>query len=192
MTTLDDRSPLTSEGGFFVIAGAGRVAAAADSLCAAAAKRVRLAGAWRSPAIVRPSAGPRWQVLCPPGPRVATGGAELRFHSGLPVELVNVDDAVALVVIAPGRAILARSGAFVAMTGDWFDRAWEATPALTPLSDRQRRVLALMAVTDDHGIARRLEISVTTVRRHIKAIYDALGVDNRFAAGVMAAKHGWV
>jgi DNA-binding NarL/FixJ family response regulator len=49
-----------------------------------------------------------------------------------------------------------------------------------------------MAVADDHGIARRLEISVTTVRRHIKAIYEMLGVDNRFAAGVLAAKHGWL
>ena len=58
--------------------------------------------------------------------------------------------------------------------------------------EEQRRVLALMARYDDHVIARRLGISVTTVRRRIKAVYALLGVDNRFAAGVAVAKRGWL
>jgi DNA-binding CsgD family transcriptional regulator len=184
--------PPAPDGDVRVVAGAERVAAAAEALCATAAKHIRLAGAWRSPVPARQSVDLRCRILCPPGPRVATGRAELRFHSGLPVELVHVDDTVALVVFAPGRALLARSGSLVAMTGEWFDRMWETTPNQASISDRQRRVLALMAVADDHGIARRLEISVTTVRRHIKSIYEMLGVDNRFAAGVLAAKHGWL
>ncbi|WP_409495573.1 LuxR C-terminal-related transcriptional regulator [Amycolatopsis sp. cmx-11-12] len=36
-------------------------------------------------------------------------------------------------------------------------------------------------------MARLLGISVTTVRRHVKAIYEKFGVGNRFAAGVAAA-----
>ena len=192
MTVIEDWMLLAPDGEAGVLAGAGSIAAAVEDLGAAAAKRVRLAGARRLPTIVRRPGGPRCQILCPPWRCTAAGGAEIRFHPGLPIELVHVDDAVALVFFAPGKAIWGRSGEFVAMTGEWFDRVWEATPGVAPISERQRLVLALMAVADDHGIARRLEISVTTVRRHIKAIYDVLGVDNRFAAGMMAAKHGWI
>lgn len=53
-------------------------------------------------------------------------------------------------------------------------------------------MLALMARYDDHVIARRLGVSVTTVRRRIKAVYALLGVNNRFAAGVAVAKRGWL
>jgi DNA-binding NarL/FixJ family response regulator len=50
----------------------------------------------------------------------------------------------------------------------------------------------MMPTDDDAAIARRLRISVSTVRRHIKSLYLILGVNNRFAAGVVAAKRGWV
>ncbi|HEX4724576.1 MAG TPA: hypothetical protein VH333_18805 [Pseudonocardiaceae bacterium] len=56
----------------------------------------------------------------------------------------------------------------------------------------QLRVLRMMPTDDDAAIARRLRISVSTVRRHIKSLYLILGVNNRFAAGVVAAKRGWV
>jgi DNA-binding NarL/FixJ family response regulator len=60
------------------------------------------------------------------------------------------------------------------------------------LNVAQRDVLKLMLACDDETIARRLELSVTTVRRHIKTIYRALGVNNRFAAGLAAAKLAWL
>jgi hypothetical protein len=56
----------------------------------------------------------------------------------------------------------------------------------------QLRVLRMMPTDDDAAIARRLRLSVSTVRRHIKSLYQMLGVDNRFAAGMVAAKRGWV
>lgn len=56
----------------------------------------------------------------------------------------------------------------------------------------QLRVLRMMPTDDDAAIARRLRLSVSTVRRHIKSLYLILGVNNRFAAGVVAAKRGWV
>jgi len=56
----------------------------------------------------------------------------------------------------------------------------------------QLRVLRMMPTDDDAAIARRLRLSVSTVRRHIKSLYLMLGVNNRFAAGVVAAKRGWV
>ncbi|HEX4703539.1 MAG TPA: hypothetical protein VH352_15535 [Pseudonocardiaceae bacterium] len=56
----------------------------------------------------------------------------------------------------------------------------------------QLRVLRMMPTDDDAAIARRLRLSVSTVRRHIKSLYVMLGVDNRFAAGMVAAKRGWI
>jgi DNA-binding NarL/FixJ family response regulator len=56
----------------------------------------------------------------------------------------------------------------------------------------QLRVLRMMPTDDDAAIARRLRLSVSTVRRHIKSLYLILGVNNRFAAGMVAAKRGWV
>jgi len=63
----------------------------------------------------------------------------------------------------------------------------DAAPA-----DIQLRVLRLMPTDDDAAIARRLRLSVSTVRRHIKSLYLMLGVNNRFAAGMVAAKRGWI
>ena len=62
----------------------------------------------------------------------------------------------------------------------------------TLLTGTQRRVLNLMPTNGDEAIARRLNMSLTTVRRQVKAIYAALGVDSRFAAGVAAAKRGLI
>jgi hypothetical protein len=56
----------------------------------------------------------------------------------------------------------------------------------------QLKVLRMMPTDDDAAIARRLRLSVSTVRRHIKALYLMLGVNNRFAAGMVAAKRGWI
>jgi DNA-binding NarL/FixJ family response regulator len=44
----------------------------------------------------------------------------------------------------------------------------------------------------DEVIARRLNISVTTVRRHIATIMQRLGVSSRFAAGAAAQRKGWI
>jgi DNA-binding transcriptional ArsR family regulator len=62
----------------------------------------------------------------------------------------------------------------------------------TSPGELQLRVLRMMPTDDDAAIARRLRLSVSTVRRHIKSLYEMLGVDNRFAAGMVAAKRGWV
>jgi DNA-binding NarL/FixJ family response regulator len=44
----------------------------------------------------------------------------------------------------------------------------------------------------DEAIARALGTSVRTVRRHITALLEMLGVNSRFAAGAAAAKRGWI
>jgi len=44
----------------------------------------------------------------------------------------------------------------------------------------------------DETIARSVDTSVRTVRRHISSVMENLGVNSRFAAGAMAAKRGWI
>jgi DNA-binding NarL/FixJ family response regulator len=62
------------------------------------------------------------------------------------------------------------------------------------LSCRQLEVLELLALgRSNEDIARRLYISVNTVKFHVHAIYDRLGVHNRVeAAGVLAARRASV
>ena len=44
----------------------------------------------------------------------------------------------------------------------------------------------------DEQIARKLDLSLRTVRRRIAALMTELGVDTRFQAGVEAARRGWL
>ncbi len=64
-------------------------------------------------------------------------------------------------------------------------------PELGSIPDRARAVLALMAegLADD-AIARRLGISRNTVRNHIAAIYDRVGLRKRSAVIVWARERG--
>jgi LuxR family maltose regulon positive regulatory protein len=58
-----------------------------------------------------------------------------------------------------------------------------AGPLIEPLTDREREVLGLMAQgLSNPEIARKLFISVTTVKTHAKNIYGKLNVKNRFQA----------
>lgn len=59
-------------------------------------------------------------------------------------------------------------------------------PALSP---RETEVLRLVAAgCDNPEIARRLVISQSTVKRHVEAILDKLGVENRVQAAVAAVR----
>ena len=131
----------------------------------------------------------------------ARHGEEVRVRADVPVKMLHVDDTIAMISTdrAAQSALLVRTPAILAMLSGWFDLLWEHSATMATcgadggaLTAGQRRVLELLAVDGDEAIARRLNMSLTTVRRHVKAIYIALGVDGRFAAGVAAAKRGWI
>jgi DNA-binding CsgD family transcriptional regulator len=132
----------------------------------------------------------------------ARSGEEVRLRDRMPVKMLHVDDSIALVGIGQlaRTALLVRSEAILTMLAEWFDLLW-SDPTTVRLPDDttdhspeeiQFRVLRMMSTDDDTAIARRLKLSVSTVRRHIKSLYGQLGVDNRFAAGMVAAKRGWI
>lgn len=133
----------------------------------------------------------------------ADRGGEVRIAPALPMKLLIADAATALVPLddsGSAGVVLFRSPTVVGALTVLFDSVWErATPypvdrgqpgALTPY---QRQVLALLAASlRDEEIAARTHVSIRTVRRNVAAVLDHLGVTTRFAAGVQAAKRGWL
>ena len=67
----------------------------------------------------------------------------------------------------------------------------ERIAALGRLTRREREVLQLLADgADTKEIAKRLTLSLTTVRNHVQNILDKLGVHSRVEAVVLFVRHG--
>jgi DNA-binding CsgD family transcriptional regulator len=167
----------------------------------------------RVPPFAAVRAGVRFQMIyqadylsTPAGSKIidssARSGEQVRLRAKMPIKMLHVDDSVALVGLdrSARTALLVWAPAILAQLAEWFDLLWDepaticypvggADPLLT---EQQIQVLKLMPTGDDDAIARKLGVSVTTVRRHVKAIYQALGVNSRFAAGMAAAKRNWI
>ncbi|NUR89319.1 MAG: helix-turn-helix transcriptional regulator [Nonomuraea sp.] len=129
----------------------------------------------------------------------AAAGETVRMRKGVPTKLILVDDATALVAVAATGvpALLVTAPELVRMLSDWFDLMWRdsVTPEGDdiPLTTAQRRVVRQLATgMTDEQIAHESGVSVRTVRRHIAVAMHALGADTRFAAGVAAARRGWL
>ena len=77
-------------------------------------------------------------------------------------------------------------------TGNTAEPLVEAAQGLRgPLSERQRQVLWLVAQgLSDKAIGRRLSLSASTVRYHLAAAFDTLGVGTRAQAVALATQHG--
>jgi DNA-binding CsgD family transcriptional regulator len=130
-------------------------------------------------------------------------GGEVRLAAALPMKLLVADRTTALVPLdesGSAGVALFRSPTVVGALVELFDSLWDrATPDpgapghagdLTPY---QQHVLTLLAGNlKDEEIAARTHVSIRTVRRNIATILGRLGVTTRFAAGVQAAKRGWL
>lgn len=136
-------------------------------------------------------------------------GWEIRVVPSLPMKMVIADDHSALVPLdrtGMGGAALVRAQPVVAALRALFEMTWgsavelgtsaagsgHGTAALgAGLTPAQFKVLELVATgMTDGSIARHLDISERTVRRHVSAILMALGVDNRVAAVHAATRRG--
>ncbi|MET7994117.1 LuxR C-terminal-related transcriptional regulator [Amycolatopsis sp. NPDC005232] len=130
-------------------------------------------------------------------------GEQARVRKSVPVRMMHVDDTVALVTIdrtGASGALHVTSPELLKLLAEWFDALW-AAPDTVPLdgadgdelTPARRRVLSLLAAgLTDEAIARSTGTGERTVRRHVCAILEILQVESRFAAGVAAAKRGWV
>lgn len=129
----------------------------------------------------------------------AVAGETVRMRKDMPTKMILVDDATALVAATPTGlpALLITSPNLLRLLADWFDLMWQESVSVEgediPLTRAQRRVvLQLSTGKTDEQIATESGISVRTVRRHIAVAMRALGAETRFAAGVAAARRGWL
>ena len=130
-------------------------------------------------------------------------GEQVRVLSELPTRMFILGDAHAVLPEPLGAAdeprIHVRQRALVAVLTMWFESLWSRATPVRELESgearpdlRQFLLEQLVAGSTDEVIARKLGISLRTVRRRIAQLMADLGVDTRFQAGVEAARRGWV
>lgn len=142
----------------------------------------------------------------------AESGQEVRAVGTVPFGVMVADHGTAVIDLS--HFTNSASGSFMVRRGPGVDALQElveaayglATPlrpsaepldlpadGRTPLDDRDRRVLGLLATgASDQMIARHLNISTRTVERRVRLLMDRLAAATRFQAGVMAARRDWV
>ncbi|MFJ3214806.1 LuxR family transcriptional regulator [Kitasatospora sp. NPDC086801] len=132
-------------------------------------------------------------------------GGEARTVPVLPMLLVVVDRQTALVPIDPadGRAgaLEIRTPGVVGALTVLFEQFWAAGTPFgegprrdeNDLKPQERELLLLLGIgCTDEVAARRLGLSLRTVRRMSSQLMARLGARSRFEAGVRAAKEGWL
>lgn len=132
-------------------------------------------------------------------------GGQARTVPSLPMRLILCDRSIAVV---PVNQDASQDGAFVihlssvvAALNQLFDLVWDRA---TPLGDvpaldsegPSERDLALLKMLEDgltdEGIARKLGVSIRTVRRLMADLLKRLNAQGRFQAGAEAVRQGWL
>ncbi len=130
-------------------------------------------------------------------------GEQVRVISEVPTRMFIFGDAHAVIPEPIGFTdeprIHVRQRAIVAALTFWFEALWARAAPVPELESgdvtpdgRQFLLEQLMAGATDEVIARKLGISLRTVRRRVAALMTELGVDTRFQAGVEAVRRGWL
>ncbi|MEV7782863.1 LuxR C-terminal-related transcriptional regulator [Kitasatospora sp. NPDC088351] len=133
-------------------------------------------------------------------------GGKVRTAPVLPPRMLVFDRRAAVVPIDPENtrlgALCTEEPGIVASLVALFEQTWETAVPLgddqpedvgTGLSAGERELLRLLStgLTDD-AAAKRLGVSVRTVRRQMAALMERLDAASRFEAGLKAAQRGWL
>lgn len=134
-------------------------------------------------------------------------GVEIRLSTVVPMNLVLVDDHLALVPADPddrdAGAVLVRGPALVRSYRAFYEHCWYAAApcpegdaaqrGVQALTEQQHAVLRMLgAGMKDERIARALGVSLRTVSRLVAELMQELNTASRFEAGVRAARRGWL
>lgn len=133
----------------------------------------------------------------------AEAGEEIRIVSTIPTRLMVIGTAHALMPEPLGTdeslRIMVRQSGIVGALALLFEEIWRRGSPLaeiqrTPRAETARRFLLeqLALGAQDEQIARRLGMSLRTVRRRVADLMAELGAESRFQAGVEAARRGWL
>ncbi|MFG1817270.1 hypothetical protein ACGFIF_26180 [Kribbella sp. NPDC049174] len=116
----------------------------------------------------------------------ASGNEAARMLPSVPIHLYLADDRLALVLLAPGSAVILQPCGLFDAYAELFERLWErALPVES--TDYETLVALLLAGLTDQAIARQLGVSARTAQRKIAALMQELGARTRFQAGAQAA-----
>ncbi|WP_147064276.1 hypothetical protein [Knoellia locipacati] len=132
-------------------------------------------------------------------------GHEVRASDTVTLRAIIIDEEIGVIPdtesVRPGAYVL-HGKALVAPLVALFEEVWDAS---TPWAEDEDRVagqfseakLRQVAVLlfkghKDEAIARRLGVSIRTMRRLISATFDELQANGRFQAGARAVERGWV
>jgi DNA-binding CsgD family transcriptional regulator len=134
-------------------------------------------------------------------------GAETRYAAMVPPRIILIDGKIAVVPTSQDRparrAFVIREPAIVALLIELFDVIWAASDPLEPAapahtdpdtpSSQERALLRLLAGgSTDEASAKKLGVSVRTVRRMMADLMERLGATSRFEAGHRATLRGWL
>lgn len=134
--------------------------------------------------------------------QVHDGGGEVRIATETPVRMVIFDKqkaiigATALNVDSP--RLFVESFPLVQALSHYFELLWNQSEGSLDettwtLNQKQREVLLkLMNGDNEATIARKMDISSSTVHRIIDHLQKRTGVQGRFALGVYAERRGWI
>jgi DNA-binding CsgD family transcriptional regulator len=134
------------------------------------------------------------------GQRV-TMGEQVRLLPDLATRLLVLEDTHVVMPDPLGYVhaprLIVRQRGIVELATLYFEQLWaRAAPLDEPATERSdlRRFLLeqLAAGAQDEQIARRLGLSLRTVRRRVAEVMTELGASSRFQAGVEAARRGWL
>lgn len=129
-------------------------------------------------------------------------GELARVLPGLRIKLAISDRRLALMPLSLDltdvRAAVIRPSTLLDGLIDYWELCWKQAvpldaPADDPLAEDDRALLMLLVSgLKDEAIARQLGWSIRTMRRRISRLHELLGAANRFQAGVIAARRGWL
>ncbi|PID97397.1 MAG: hypothetical protein CSA84_00085 [Actinomycetales bacterium] len=133
-------------------------------------------------------------------------GAEVRVVATLPTRMVLVDELAAIVPSDPDEpgagATIIRHHSLIRLMRDTFESLWNDGRLLGDNDDcpdghepneLQLEVIRLLGRGNkDEAIARRVGMSLRSVRRLISQISQDLGSNSRFELGVVCSARGWV
>lgn len=130
-------------------------------------------------------------------------GEEIRLMPELPTRLLVIGVTHAIMPEPLGNVasprIMVRQRGIVEAMGLFFEQLWERASPIAEYErgakgdEVRRQLLAQLASgSQDEQIARRLGLSLRTVRRRVAEVMAELGAESRFQAGVEAARRGWL
>ncbi len=137
--------------------------------------------------------------------RLVGAGGQVRTVPSLPVRMSIYDRAVAVVAVESRRSrdevVVVRGTGILAALCALFDGEWSRAPELDApssrdddgLTDLEHEVLRLLG--DGHTdavVARKMGVSVRTIRRVIAELAERLGARSRFQIGARAVDAGWL